>query len=94
MNRDTYLKKLRARLDEWNADLDRLEAKAREAKQDVRSQYENEVEALRGRIDEAQSRFDEIQSAGEDTWKSLKDGAEDFWNRINEAMEDAKAAIR
>ena len=28
-NRDAYVNKLRAKLDEWNADIDKLEAQAR-----------------------------------------------------------------
>ena len=94
MNRDAYLKKLKYQLDEWSADIDRLEAKAKSAGQDVRIKYQNEIKDIRGKMNKAREKFEEIQSAGEDKWESLKDEAEEFWSRIKGAVEHAKAAIK
>ena len=91
MNRDAYLEKAKAQLDEWNADLDKLEAKSRGAKADAKIKYDEQLTALRQRRDKAKQKFAEIQSASEDAWESLKQGAEDAWNSLKEAVTKAKS---
>ena len=47
--RDAYVEKMKAKLDEWNAEIDRLEAKARGAEADARLRYNKQIESLRTR---------------------------------------------
>lgn len=91
MNRDAYLEKAKAQLDEWNADLDKLEARAREAKADAKIKYDEQITAVRERRDNANQKFAEIQSASEDAWENLKQGAEDAWSSLKEAITKAKS---
>ena len=45
--RDEYIANLKAQLEEWNAEVRKWEAKAKEAQADVRMEYEKHLEALR-----------------------------------------------
>jgi len=92
--RDAYLEKAKAQLDEWNAELDSLEAKARGATADAKIKYDEEITAIRQRRDEAKRKFAEIQSASEDAWEQLKEGAEAAWNSLKEAVTKAKSQFK
>ena len=45
--RDLYVQEMKAKLDEWNAQVDRLLAKADAAQADAKLEYNEQVEALK-----------------------------------------------
>jgi predicted nucleic acid-binding Zn-ribbon protein len=94
MKREAYLDKFKAQLDGWNADIDHLEAKVREASADAKIKYERQISSIRERMSEARGKAAEIQNANENAWEDLRQGAEDAWNRLKHAMEDAKANLK
>ncbi len=69
--RDVYVQKMKLQLDEMNANMTALEAKAKEAKQDARARYEEEMDKLRADSRAASAKLDEIVAAGEDGWHKL-----------------------
>ena len=52
-SRDDYLDQFKAKLDEWNAEIDKLESNARQAQADAKVQYDKQLEALREMRDDA-----------------------------------------
>lgn len=44
--KDAYVEKMKAKLDEWNAEIDKLQAKAKQAEADAEIQYNDEISAL------------------------------------------------
>ncbi len=94
MNKDAYLEKLKAQLDEWNADLDKLDAKVRGATADAKIKYEKRMASIRERRDEATRKMAEIESAGENAWEQLKEGADDAWSRLKKAVKEAKSQFK
>ncbi len=69
--RDVYVQKMKLQLDEMNANMTALEAKAKEAKQDARARYEEEMDKLRADSRAASAKLDEIVAAGEDGWHKM-----------------------
>ena len=69
--RDEYIAATKLQLDELNASMGRLEAKAREAREDVRDKYHEEMRKLRHQSRLAVAKFDEIKAAGEDSWEAM-----------------------
>ena len=90
-NRDEYVEKLKARLDEWNAELARWEAKAKVAQTDARIEYERRIDALRQQRDSAVDQLKRIQSATGDAWLELARGADEAWEKMRDALEKARA---
>lgn len=88
-NRDQYLEKFKAQLDQWNADLSKLEARAREMSADARLQIEHEIQDLRQRRDEARERYKELEKAGEHSWNDLRTRSEQAWNDLAEGFRRA-----
>ena len=69
--RDVYIEKMKQQLDELNAKMSKLEAKAQEAKDDAREKYKEEMSKLRQQSKLAVAKLDELTAAGEDTWETL-----------------------
>jgi septal ring factor EnvC (AmiA/AmiB activator) len=91
--KDQYVEKRQAEIDKWNAELEKLEAKIREAGADAKAKLEHEeqMNALRQKRDEVRARLAEIQAAGDDRWEDLKDGLEHPWTSIKDGFEKIKA---
>ena len=69
--RDVYIAKVKLQLDELNAKLSELEAKAKAAKADARDKYREDMAKLRQHSDRAVAKLAELQSAGEGAWEGM-----------------------
>ncbi|MCJ7685042.1 MAG: hypothetical protein MUO68_12185, partial [Desulfobacteraceae bacterium] len=85
--RDEYIKKLKADLDEWKADLDTLEAEAE-------IKHEGHIKELRQKLEEAQQTLTKIHDGSEDTWEDLKQRAETVWNMYKNSFKKAKSEFK
>lgn len=92
--RDEYIEKAKARLDQWNAEIDKLKAKADEAEADAKVRYQQQLQELRRHRDEAEKRIKDLQQAGDDAWMDLKTGFDKAWDSIGDAFERARARFR
>ena len=92
--RDEYLQKFKAKLDEWNADIDKLETKAQEAQANAQAQYHKQIEALREMRDDAQKRYNEMQNAAVGAWDAMVQGTEKAWQAWFDAFEDARSKFK
>ncbi|MCW0481106.1 coiled coil domain-containing protein [Gaoshiqia sediminis] len=88
-NREKYIDKLSAKLKEWDADIQQLEEKMERAKTKVRADYQEELDELRARKDEAREKLREIQEASGDAWEELKVGMEKSWDILSDAFKNA-----
>jgi len=93
-SRDEYIRKMQAKLEEWNADIDTLTAKANEVSADIRSEYNEQIESLKANQAAARQKIEEVQKSGESAWKDLKSGVELAWTAIGEAVDSAKSRFR
>jgi len=91
--RDAFVAKLQAQLDEWNADLDKLEARARKAQADQTITDNEHVTALRQHRDDAQQRLAQMQQATGDAWEDMRQGMEEAWAHIAKAFTNARARL-
>lgn len=87
--KEAYIKKLRANLDEWRADIIKLKAQAERAESEAQLSYYKEIEELRTRQEEARDKLDELREASDDAWEDMKIGLDKAWDDINQAMKRA-----
>jgi hypothetical protein len=87
--RKVYEEKLEAQLEEWNAQLALLKAKADKGKAEVKIEYYKTIEALQHRQDEARAKLHEMKTAGDEAWEDLKTGAEKAWAEVKTAFHAA-----
>jgi multidrug resistance efflux pump len=75
-NKEAYIEKFNARIKALQADLDKLDAKARQSEADVKIKYQNEIEVLNKKKVEAQTKIDELKNISGGAWQDLKEGAD------------------
>jgi hypothetical protein len=87
--RDAYVQKMKAALDEWNAELSRLEARAAAAQADARIKYKAQIESVRKQRDAGRAKLRELESASEAAWRDMQRGFESAWDDIHRAAREA-----
>lgn len=85
--KDLRKQKMKAQLDEWRAEADKLEAQAKGASADARLKLNERLEALRAQIEEGKTALAALAEKGEEAWASVKATAGSTWDA-------AKAAYR
>lgn len=93
-SRDEYLEKFKANLDEWNAEISKLEAKAREAQAEAKIRYDKQLESLREVRDDAQKKFIDLQNATTEAWDVMLQGTEKAWQTWVNAFDDARSKLK
>ena len=90
--KQAYQKKMEAQLDAWEEQLMKLEAKAIELGEDVKKEYEQQLDELRQQHDVARQKLDELKRSSAAGREDLKLGVELAWSELKEALD--KAASR
>lgn len=93
-NRKQYTEKLKARLDQWNAEIDRLEAKANETEADVKIEYKKQLDELRAQRDHAEVKRKELRDVSDEAWNDMQVGFDKAWDNIAAAVERARGRFR
>lgn len=93
-DRDVYVEKMKAKIDEWNADLAKLEARSREVEADMRLKYDQQIKELREHRERMEERMKEFQRAGEESWKRMREGMESAWDEMARAFREAADRFR
>lgn len=92
--KDAYIQKLKAKIDEWNADLDKLAAKADQADGETKIKYQQQIEGLKSKREELQGKIADLKDASESAWEDLKDGVEKSWETWKESFSRAKTEFK
>jgi small-conductance mechanosensitive channel len=89
--RDDYLDEFKAKLDEWNAEIDKLESSAHQTQADAKTQYDQQLDTLREMRDDAQTKFSEMQNTTAEAWDVMVKGTEKAWQAWGSAFENARS---
>jgi hypothetical protein len=90
-SRHEYIDKLKDKLDEWDADIDKLEELATKAKAGLKFELEDQITSLKIKRDIAKLKLSEIRDASEEAWEDIKTGAEEAWDDLKDAIEKARS---
>ncbi len=94
VDKSEYIEKAKARLDQWNAEIEKLKAKADEAEADAKVGYQKQIEEIRAQRDEAEKKMKEMQAASGDAWHEMKAGLDKAWDDLGKAFQNAMARFR
>lgn len=92
--REQYIEKAKARLDQWTAEIDKLKAKAEEADADAKIEYDKQIDELRAQRDEAENKIKELQEASDEAWSDMKSGFDKAWDSMSGAFQSALARFK
>ena len=90
VDRDEYIQKLKAQIDEWNAEAAHWEDKARKAQAGMKAEYQRQLELFRRKSAEAMMELDRLQRASADAFTELLRGADRAMQGMQEAFERAR----
>ncbi len=93
-NRDAYIKKMKAKLDEWNADIAKIEAKAESAEADMKIKYHQKIDELKQQRQEATAKLVELQGSSDEAWGDIKAGLESAWDSLGNAVKSALSRFK
>jgi uncharacterized protein YfiM (DUF2279 family) len=85
-SREEHIDQLAAQLKEWSGKIDELESKARAAKADVKTNYENQIRQLKEKQAASMQKLQELKGASAEAWDILKAGAETSWADLKKAV--------
>ena len=84
--RDEYVERVKKRLDDWNADIKKLEDAYEKAETSARLRLKEQIKSLRRHRAEAQEQIRRIEDAAEEVWHEIARGAEEAWRRIGDVF--------
>jgi hypothetical protein len=91
--REEYMERLKRQLDEWNGDIDALEAKLAELTGPAREKLAPYLaKALEGR-DAAARKLVELKDSGGASWDKLEGEAEHLWNTLRQSINYFKSQL-
>jgi len=82
-NRDQFVAKLKERLDAWNARVGKWEEASRSARNEQIAEYHS-------RRDAALYNLKLLEGASSAAWADIAAGADDAWNRMEKAFDEAR----
>ena len=89
MNRDEYVQKLKAQIDQWNEQLKKWESMS----EDVKNKYLQQLDEAQVRRDEAIAELKRIQGASAEAWSQMMQGADSVFKEMRESFERARKAF-
>ena len=92
--RDAYVQKIKAKLDEWNAEIDRLEAQARQKEADAQTSLQEQIDQVKAKRRAAEEKLDDVRQAGGDAWEDLKSGVELAAEAVGDALRSARSRFQ
>lgn len=92
-DKSAYAKKFEAQLDEWDAEIDKIEARARQAGADAQIEYQRQLDELRRKRGRARQKLDELESAGQEAWEEIRQGLEAARTELSDALKSARASL-
>jgi hypothetical protein len=92
--RDAYVEKFKAKLDEWNSEIDQLQVKADKAQEGALVSYNRQIAELKEKRDNLNIRMEELRKRGDAAWEDLRGGVGTAWKVLGDSIDDAKSRFQ
>jgi predicted nucleic acid-binding Zn-ribbon protein len=92
-SRQEYVGKMKAQLDEWKDEIDKLEEKISAASEATKERLEPHLEKARVARDAAARKLAELKEAGESSWESVQAEVEHVWKTFKQSVNYFKSQL-
>jgi hypothetical protein len=89
--KDAYVQKMKAKLNELNAEIEWLVSKVNQARAESRIEYQKQLSDLREKRRDLEDKIVAMHQAGESAWEDLKQGLENSWEILKISFGKAKS---
>lgn len=86
---NAYAEKMKTKIDEWAAEIEKLQAKSGQIQAQAKGEYEQKIAELKKRQAEAEASWKKMQAAGEASWADMQSAFETSYNAFTEAARNA-----
>ena len=94
VNREDYLAKMKAQLEQWNDQVATWDSTAHRARHGAKTRLKKEIGILRSRLDDAMFRLELAQGASAEAWQDIKRGAEEARKNMEQSLEKARTHFK
>lgn len=88
-SRQEYIQSLHQKIDEWNADIDKLAAKKDQVEAESKLELQKQIDSLKGKRSEMEIELENLKNTGADAWEDVKSGVDLAWEAMNSAVKSA-----
>lgn len=88
MNKEELKQKAQSMLAELNEGIDKLESKAQEIGDDIKEEYAEQVENLKGLKENISQKIKDIDDASDDKWDTVKESTGNFFTSIGNSWKE------
>jgi len=92
--RQAYQQKMEAQLARWRADILTLEAQLNEAQTSEKIALQEQLAALKTKMQHAAERLEKLKEATGDAWAEIQTDIDDIWQELSQAVEQAQKEIQ
>lgn len=90
---EAYRKKLYAKAEAMQAELDRIQAKINEKKADAEINYLGRLEDLKNKKKNLEEMLTRAENTASDTWDDIESSLENTWNSLKEGADELKKML-
>ncbi len=87
-DKELYVQKIQAELNEWKAQIELFRTKAVSATADAKISINQNIKAFEEKIEEGKAKLEELSKSTESTFESMKKTFETKWEIIKTAITD------
>lgn len=88
-DREKAVETIKARIEEWNAEIDRAQERLREASRDMEKRYAEQIAEMAERRDQAQAKLEEIRETSNERWREFETNTRAAWDDISRGFQEA-----
>lgn len=89
-DKEDYQQQLTARLDQMDAEIKALQARAEVAKADANVEAKSQIDDLQDKRDKARKKLEQLRGSADEAWDDIKAGADSAWENLNTAFKNAR----
>ena len=93
MDRQTFIEKLKGKLDELDSEFNQMQVKAEQASENVRHQWETRKLELKEKRTDLQGKLEELRNESTTRWEDVKDSAEKTWDSTKAGLKDIRDSL-
>ena len=91
--KDAYLARVEAQIKEWDADFERMKAKADIASADAKIEYYNKLEGFKVRSEKLKEEYKTLKESSEEAFDEMKCGLEKACGELTSTFGDFKDSL-
>jgi predicted nucleic acid-binding Zn-ribbon protein len=92
-SKDEFVTKIKGQLDEWNAEIGKLEDKMAKAGDETRKDLQPYLAKTQEARDALVSKLNELKNSSEASWESSKDEVEHVWKTFMQSVNYFKSQL-